>query len=70
MLYELQELYNVNCEITAFAAWIKGYYPDIPIKELTCQSEQTFSRPKCGPETYQKINSVTSKPRIKVHTCI
>jgi len=67
MLYELQELYSVNCKITAIAAWDKEYYPEIPIKELTCQSEKTVSRPRCGPETYQKINSVTSKPRIKVH---
>jgi hypothetical protein len=58
----------LKCEITAIEAWKKGYYPDIHIKALKSQSEQTVSRPKCGPETYQNINSATSKPRITVHT--
>jgi len=56
----------LNCETTAIAAWEKGHYPDILIKELNSQSEQTVSGPRCEPETCQKINSVTSKPRITV----
>jgi hypothetical protein len=44
----------LNCEITAIEARKKGNYLDIHIKELNSQSEQTVSRPKCVPETYQK----------------
>jgi hypothetical protein len=44
----------LNCEITAIEAREKGHYPDIHLKELNYQSEQTVSRLKCGPETYQK----------------
>jgi len=56
----------LNCETAAIAAWEKGYYPDIPIKELNSQSEQTVSGPRREPENCQKINSVTSRPRITV----
>jgi hypothetical protein len=34
----------LNCEITAIEAWEKERYPDIHIKELNSQSEQTVSR--------------------------
>jgi len=57
----------LKCEITAIEVGEKGYYPDVHIKELNSQSEKTVSRPRCGRETCQKINSATSKPGITVH---